>query len=171
MKLKNSEKLINDVKAGVNTITYILKEKIFDEIFSDDKNFTEKDNISRHAYREVFLNSEDKELRFLLNKIQEVSDFIYSKYKISIENDYYEDPNKKLTQKEENELEQIYLKQSVESLDDSVSNNEDDDLDDKEYNFKSDKLNNNYNFNFRSQTADPKFRRNKVTLKAIDKKK
>lgn len=169
-KLKKSEKLINDIKAGVNTITNIIKDKIFDEIFSDDKNFTEKESLIKHAYKEVYLKADDKELRFLLSKMQEVCEFIYLKYKYSIDYEYYEENNKKLTQKEENELEQIYLKQSVQSLEDSYSNNEDDELNEKDYNLKSDNINNNYNFNFRSQTADAKFKRNKITLKPIDKR-
>ncbi len=74
----------------------------------------------------------------------------------------------KLNRKEENDLEQVYLHQSIESMNNSASNNEDDDIDNKEYGFKSERA----QIALRSNTADQRFKRNtKITLKPIDKKK
>jgi hypothetical protein len=166
-KLKRAEKLSNDIKAGIGMITNLLKSKIFEEIFLDDKNFTEKDIVAKQAYRDV-VSPEDKELRWLLNRILEVSEFLNGRYKFSKDNDPLEDMDTKLNRKEENDLEQIYLHQSVESLNNSGSNNEDDDIDNKDFAYKSERA----NLAMRSHTADPRFKRNnKITLKAIDKKK
>lgn len=164
LKLKKAEKLLNDIKAGIGMITLLLKSKIFEEVFTDDKNFTEKEFNYRHAYREV-LNS-DKEMRSLMGKIQEVCEFIYERYCYIKENLPIEEDTK-LNRKEENDLEQVYLHQSVESLNNSGSNNEDDDLDNKDFGFKSERA----QVALRSHTADPRFKRStKITLKAIDRK-
>lgn len=166
VKLKRAEKLTNDVKAGVGMITNILKTKIFEEIFLDDKTFSDKEIGYKQAYRDV-ISQDDKEMRWLLNRILEVSEFVYSKYKTAKENDPIDDAETKLNRKEENDLEQIYLHQSIESINNSGSNNEDDDIDNKDFGFRTDRLG-----NMRNQTADPRLKRNnKITLKAIDKRK
>lgn len=165
-KLKRADKLSNDVKAGLGMIINLLKLKVFEDIFNDDKNFGERESSFKSAYKEL-LSSEDKEMRLLLNKVLEVSEFLYMRYKYIKENDPLDENDGKLNRKEENDLEQIYLHQSMESLNNSGSGNEDDEIDNKEFGFKSDRA----QLAMRSQTADQRFRKNKITLKAIDKKK
>ena len=167
LKLKKAEKLSNDVKAGFGMIVSLLRSKIFEEIFSDDKNFTERELPYRQAYREI-VNSDDLEMRHLLNKCQEVCEFVFARFKYMKENYPVDEGEARLNRKEENDLEQVYLHQSIESMNNSGSNNEDDDIDNKDYGFKSERA----QIALRSNTADQRFKRNtKITLKPIDKRK
>lgn len=165
-KLKRVEHLSNEIKAGLGMIISILKNRIFEDIFIDDKNFNEKELSYRQAYREV-INSDDKEIRHILLKLQDVCEFIYGRYMFIKETYQLDEDDQKLNRKEENDLEQIYLHQSIESINNSGSNNEDDDLDNKEFGLnKQEKLINS----IRANTANPKIKRSKIILKAIDKK-
>lgn len=161
-KLKKAEKLTNDVRAGIGTITNLLQTKIYEEVFNDDKNFTEKENSSKQAYKDM-TSIGDSDLRLLLTKTIEVSEYIFQRYKFFKENFPTDESENKLNRKEENDLEQIYLQQSMESLDNSLSANEDDGLDNKEYGF-------NNNNAIRSNTADPRIKKNRISLRAKDKK-
>lgn len=163
-KLKKAEKLTNDIRAGIGMITSILKSKIFEEIFTDEKNFTEKESTYKLAYKEM-VSIGDKDLRLLLTKIMEVSDYAFQRFKFFKENFSADETETKLNRKEENDLEQIYLQQSMESIDNSASGNEDDGLDNKEYGFNKDKI----NPVIRSNTANPK-KNNRISLRAKDKK-
>lgn len=162
-KLKKSEKLLTDLRAGIGNINEILKSKVFEEIFTDEKNFSEKENDYKLAYKDLILMPE-KDSAVLLSKVKLVSDYLFQRYKFFKENFPSEDVEK-LNRKDENELEQIYLHHSSNESEDSYSGNDDEGIDNKDYAFNKDKL----NPIFRSQTADPK-KRNKITLRAIDKK-
>ena len=145
-------------------ITNILKGKIFEEIFTDDKNFTDKESSYKIAYKEMATLG-DKDLRLLLTKTMEVSEYTFQRYKFFKENFPIDEADNKLNRKEENDLEQIYLQQSMDSIDNSASGGEDDGIDNKEYGF------NKENQVVRSNTADPRLKKNRITLKAKDKKK
>ena len=162
-KLKKAEKLTNDVRAGIGTITTLLQSKIFEDIFNDDKNFTEKEHSYKQAYKDI-VSIGDSDLRLVLTKVIEISEYIFQRYKFFKENFPADENENKLNRKEENDLEQIYLQQSMDSLDNSLSANEDDGLDNKEFGF-------NNSTAVRSNTADPRIKKNRITLRARDKKK
>lgn len=128
-RLKKAEKLINEVRAGISMITTILKSKIFDEIFSEDRNFTEKEKGVKVSYNELIGFGTDKDMRLILNKVIEVSEYLFQRYSYYKENFPIDENEGRLTRKEENELEQIYMHQSVDSIENSISGNEEDDID------------------------------------------
>lgn len=163
-KLKKAEKLTNDIRAGIGMITNILKSKIYEEIFTDDKNFTEKESSYKLAYKEMATLG-DKDLRLLLSKIMEVSEYTFQRYKFFKDNFPIDETENKLNRKEENDLEQIYLQQSMDSIENSASGNEDDGMENKEFGF------NKENPVARSNTADPRVKNNRISLRARDKKK
>jgi hypothetical protein len=119
------------------------------------------------------LNNE-KDLRLTLGRIMDVCDFSYQKYKAAKESEMlYEDPvEMRLTRKEENEIEHLYLNNRQ---DDSNQNSEygpDDDLDaelnNKEMLFKSDM--NSMTRPFSSENINIKKTTTRYMLKAKDKK-
>ena len=162
-KLKKAEKLTNDVRAGIGMITTILKSQTFEEIFTDEKNFTEKESSYKQAYKEIS-TSGDKDLRLQLSRIMDVGEYVFQRYKYFKENMNIDETENKLSRKEENDLEQIYLQQSADSIDNSASGNEDEGLDNKDYNYNKE-VNNP-----RSHTADPRIKKSKISITAKNKK-
>jgi len=124
-KFKKSEKLMVDIRAGINMIADILKTQLFQDKFNDE-NFIKENEQSYRANYHDFLTSDDKDLRNYLNKILEGSDFLYQKY-LTYKDEYYNDEKEdKLNREEENEIEQVYLQQNVESGQNSDYGGDDD---------------------------------------------
>jgi hypothetical protein len=89
-----------DIRAGINTLVDIIKNKIFEEIYSDESNFSDKEIIYRQAYSEL-ANSSSSDLRHYLSKLNDISDFLYGKFK-NFSDNYEFDEDRELNLKEDN---------------------------------------------------------------------
>jgi len=161
-KFKKSEKLMVDIRAGINMIAEILKCQLFQERFNDDGFVKENEQSYRSNYHDL-MSSDDKDLRSYVNKIMEASDFLYQKYILYREEYYNDDKEDKLNREEENEIEQVYLQQNVESGQNSDYGG-DDDLD-ADYQNKEAIQKNDYIRPYSSDT------RSKLNIRAAKKKK
>lgn len=73
----------------------------FEDIFSDDANFSERDLAYKQAYLDL-QSTNDKDLRLLLGKIIDIAEYLYQKYIMSKENfPDYDENEQKLNRKEE----------------------------------------------------------------------
>lgn len=96
-------------------ISNLLKNRTFEDIFNDDKNFSEKESNNKQAYSELMssleskfdkkdnTNTGERDLRLMLAKIMDISDYLQQRYIANKENYPTIDENEiKLTKKEEN---------------------------------------------------------------------
>ena len=165
-KLKKSEKLMIDIRTGISGLIDILKNnKVFEENFNDEMEKNEDDITLKQIYHELInSNTQETELKNVLLKMNDLFKFI-EKRCISIRQTYhYDEEEKKLDKKEENEIGNIYIEQKADSNPDSEYGPEED-IDPELPN--KDNGNNN-DFNMRPYSAAPG-KRNKISIQARNK--
>ena len=167
-KLKKSEKLMIDLRTGISTLIDILKNnKIFEETFNNSNEEIEVDNkvvLLKDFYYGLFKLNTKEELKNILENMNHLFKYIEKECIRIKQNYHYDEEEKKLDKKEENEIGNIYIEQRVDSNPDSEYGPEED-IDPELPN----KDNGNQNdFNMRPYSAAPG-KRNKISIQARNK--
>ena len=165
-KLKKYEKLMIDLRTGISSLIDILKNnKIFEETFNDEELKNEDDVTLKQVYHDLInLTSKEKDLKNILLKMNDLFKHIDKKCSSIRQNYHYDEEEKKLDKKEENEIGNIYIEQRADSNPDSEYGPEEDidpELPNKENSNQND-------FNMRPYSAAPG-KRNKISIQARNK--
>lgn len=126
-KLKKEEKLIVDLRSGIETICIVLQDKLFENVFNEDLIRSENDIPIKDEYLFVIRNrNNESELKNTLAKMNELFKVLQQRVNYIRENYHFEAEENKLDRKEENEIENLYLEQKVESNENSEYGPEED---------------------------------------------
>ncbi len=164
-KLRKQEKLMIDLRTGIAGLIDILTNKIFEETFNDDTLKTNDDMALKEIYHDLINAPTDEgKLKSNLFKMKHLFNYIEQKCMMIRQNYHYDEEEKKLDKKEENEIGNIYIEQRVDSNPDSEYGPEEDidpELPNKENSNQND-------FNMRPYSAAPG-KRNKISIQARNK--
>ena len=180
-KLRKQEKLMIDLTTGINGLIEILSNKIFEENFNDEYKKNEDDIPLKQVYYDLFHpkkeeenkkekseeEKKDKKAQELKHNLSLMNDLFkhIEERSIEIRHKYhYDEEEKKLDKKEENEIGNIYIEQKADSNPDSEYGPEEDidpELPNKDNGNRND-------FNMRPYSAAPAVR-NKISIQARNK--
>ena len=164
-KLRKQEKLMIDLRTGIAGLIDILTNKIFEETFNDDTLKTDDDMALKNIYHELISKPiEENKLKSKLIMMKQLFKYIEQKCTMIRQNYHYDEEEKKLDKKEENEIGNIYIDQKAESNPDSEYGPEEDidpELPNKDAGNRND-------FNMRPYSAAPG-KRNKISIQARNK--
>ena len=164
-KLRKQEKLMIDLRTGIAGLIDILTNKIFEETFNDDTLKTDDDMALKNIYHELISKPiEENKLKSKLIMMKQLFKYIEQKCTMIRQNYHYDEEEKKLDKKEENEIGNIYIEQKADSNPDSEYGPEEDidpELPNKDAGNRND-------FNMRPYSAAPG-KRNKISIQARNK--
>lgn len=126
-KLKKEEKLIVDLRSGIETLVTILQDKLFENVFNEDLIKSDNDISIKDEYTFVVKNGENKiELKNTLSKMNELFKVLMQRVNYIKDSYHFDAEENKLDRKEENEIENLYIEQKVESNENSEYGPEED---------------------------------------------
>lgn len=151
-KLKKEEKLIVNIRSGIETLIQILKDKLFDSFFSGNGRDFSQQNAIKSIYDSVIQsggieNDTQNTLEYLggmqvtLTNMNELFKHLQEKVVEIQKQNQFESEMNQLDRKEENEIENIYIEQKIESNENSEYGPEEDidpELPNKDQNMRND---------------------------------
>ena len=152
-KLKKEEKLIVDIRSGIETLIQILKDKLFESFFSSSgRDFMQQQSSIKVIYDTVIqsgcgYNETANTLEYIggmqntLTNMNELFKHLQERVSEIQKQKHFESEMNQLDRKEENEIENIYIEQKIESNENSEYGPEEDidpELPNKEQNMRND---------------------------------